>query len=155
MIYCDTDSVVFLYDPSYKHHMSPEAPPEQLPKGPRFGEALGEWSNELGEGEFIEEIVCGGANSYAYRTNLGKFVLRQKGITLDRANNDNEFTFENFKQMVLSDLTLTSAKRHQFVWNEKNKNIETRYIARTVRKTIDSKRVAVGPYETVPFGWGT
>ena len=66
-----------------------------------------------------------------------KFVLRQKGIALDRAN-DNEFTFENFKQMVLNDLQLTSAKRHQFVWNEKKKYIETRYIARTVRKTIDS-----------------
>ena len=73
---------------------------------------------------------------------------------MDRAN-DTEFTLENYKRAVLNDLTLKSAKRHQFVWNEKTKDIETRYIARTVRKTIDSKRAPVGEYDTVPFGWGT
>ena len=152
VIYCDTDSVIFLHDPDNPEHKSPETPPEQLPKGLRFGDALGEWSNELGEGEHIEEIVCGGAKSYAYRTNKGKVVLRQKGITLDRAN-AGAFTFENFKEMVLRDLRLKSDARHQFVWNEKTKDIETRFISREVRATIDSNRATVGKYETLPSGW--
>ena len=81
-------------------------------------------------------------------------MLRQKGITLERAS-DNEITFETFERMVLDDLTLKSAKRHQLVWNEKTKDIETRYISRTVRKTIDSRRTPVGKFDTVPFGWVT
>ena len=68
VIYCDTDSVLFLYDCNNPDHKDPETPPEDLPKGLHFGDALGEWSDELAEGENIEEIVCGGAKSYAYRT---------------------------------------------------------------------------------------
>ena len=55
--------------------------------------------------------------------------------------------------MVLHDLKLKSKERRQFVWNERTKDIETRYIAREVRKTVDSKRTAVGKYDTLPFRW--
>ena len=78
VIYCDSDSVIFLYECNNPNHKSPETPPEELPKWLRFGSALGEWSDELGEGEHIEEIVCGGAKSYAYRTTTASTCYAKK-----------------------------------------------------------------------------
>ena len=54
--------------------------------------------------------------------------------------------------MVLKDETIVSAKRHQFVWNQRTKDIETRRISRTVQATVDSKRSIVGN-DTFPFGY--
>ena len=74
-----------------------------------------------------------------------------KGITLDRATSD-IFTFERIKDIVLKNETLTSAERFQFVWN-KSTEIETRYIKREVRNTMDSKRVVLENNYTLPFGY--
>ena len=147
---CDTDACVFLHDPDDPTHKSPDAPPEDLPKGVSFGDALGQWSNELDPGDYIEEIACAGAKTYAYRTKNGKTAVRMKGITLD-ATNANIFTFNAVKQMVLNSEKLQSAPRHQFI-NEETLDVETRMISRTVRGTVDSKRCIVGDYDTVPFG---
>ena len=46
-------------------------------------------------GEWIVELVVGGAKSYAYRTHKGKIVVKQKGITLDKAN-ETRVNFEFF-----------------------------------------------------------
>ena len=54
--------------------------------------------------------------------------------------------------MVLEDKKIKSEKRYQFTWNQKTKDIETRYISRTVQATMDSKRVIVGN-DTLPFGY--
>ena len=139
----------------------------------RFGDALGEWENEFSEDEWIIEIVVGGAKSYSYVTNKGKIVIKQKGITLDRCNS-NIFTFENVKNIVLNNLplddqgepdklfkvnevtnklSLESEKRYQFTWNPKTKDIETRYVSRSVQSTIDSKRNMLSNFDTLPFGY--
>ena len=49
-------------------------------------------------------------------------------------------------------MKLESAKRYQFQWNKTTKDIETRYIDRTVNSTLDSRRDVVG-YDTKPFGF--
>ena len=152
-IYCDTDSIIFVYDKTNPLHKYPSNDDRSLPDNIRFGDALGQWEDEFKDGEYIEEILIGGAKSYAYVTNKGKTVVKQKGITLDRANS-NIFTFERMKQMVLDSKEISSEKRFQFVWNGQTKDIETRYISRTVRPTLDLKRAAVvGTPYTVPFGF--
>ena len=60
----------------------------QTPKTIKFGNGLGEWEDEFKGVDYITEIVVSGAKSYAYITNKGKIVVRQKGITLDRANSE-------------------------------------------------------------------
>ena len=100
LIYCDTDSVIFLYDEENPLHKFPSNEAQDLPGNVRFGDALGEWEDEFKSGEWIEEIVVSGAKSYSYRTNKGKLVIKQKGITLDRATS-NIFTFENVRNSVL------------------------------------------------------
>ena len=137
-------------NPLHKH---PNNDSDSLPNNVRFGDALGEWENEFKDGDFIKEIVVGGAKSYSYVTNKGKIVVKQKGITLDKANS-NIFTFEKVKDVVLNGDVLTSEKRYQFVWNQTTKDVETRYISRSVKSTLDSKRELVPiTYDTLPFGY--
>ena len=151
IIYCDTDSVIFLYDENDPTHKYPSNDAKDKPANISFGNALGEWENEFKDGDWIDEIVVAGAKSYAYRTSKGKTVIKQKGITLDRVNS-NIFTFENVRDMVLENDTLESAKRFQFVWNT-NKQIETRYISRSAKQTTDTKRILLSNHFTMPFGY--
>jgi hypothetical protein len=46
------------------------------------------WENEFDEDEWIVELVIGGAESYSYKTEKGKVVIKHKGITMDVANID-------------------------------------------------------------------
>ena len=48
--------------------------------------------------------------------------------------NSNIFIFENIRDMVLKNVQLESAKRHQFIWN-KQKDVETRFIDKTTKST--------------------
>ena len=107
-------------------HKYPSNDAADLPKNVRFGNALGEWEDEFKDGEYIKEIVVGGAKSYTYITNKGKRDVKQKGITLDCANS-NKFTFANVKNMVLDGDVLESEKRYMFIWNQTTKDVETRY----------------------------
>ncbi len=91
--YCDTDSVIFLYDETNPKHKHPKI--SKKPDDLEFGIGLGMWEDELKD-DYIEELVVGGAKSYDYKTNKGKIVIKQKGITLDRANNE-IFNFDTMK----------------------------------------------------------
>ena len=147
--YCDTDSVMFVYDETNPDHKAP-VNSESNPKTIRFGNGLGEWEDEF-KGGWITELVVGGAKSYAYVTNKGKTVIKQKGITLDKANSS-VVTFETMKNMVLNDNTIESEERFQFRWQNDTKDIVTVNIGRSIRSTISEKRTVIG-YDTLPFGY--
>ena len=72
--YCDSDSVMFIYDKNNDKHKEPVNDKKDvvLPKGIRFAKhkkgGLGDWEDEMDEGDWIEELVVGGAKSYTYRT---------------------------------------------------------------------------------------
>jgi len=44
---------------------------------------LGEWTDELGKGNYIKEWSSTGLKSYGYLTNTGKEVVKIKGFTLN------------------------------------------------------------------------
>ena len=135
-----------------KNHKYPTNDDTTKPTNIQFGDALGEWENEFSNDEWIDEIVVGGAKSYSYKTNKGKITIKQKGITLDRANS-NVFTFENVKNVSLKNVPLKSEERYQFTWNKTSKDIETKYLSRTVNSTINTKRILLENYDTLPFGY--
>ena len=149
LCYCDTDSVIFIYDSTNPKHRAPTNS-ESSPKPVKFGSALGEWTDEL-KGEWIIELIIGGAKSYAYVTNKGKTVIKQKGITLDRANSS-LVNFETMKDMILNDKNITSEKRYQFRWSNETKDITTAFIGKSIRSTIGEKR-GIDGYDTLPFGY--
>jgi hypothetical protein len=149
--YCDTDSVMFIYNKTNPLHKYPSNDAVDLPENVEFGKFLGAWEDELSEGEVINEFVFGGAKSYSYKTNTGKTVIKQKGITMDAANSK-IITFETMRAMVLNNTSIKSDKRYTFRWDVKSKDVITQFISRSIRSTVNSKRTIVG-YETLPFGY--
>jgi hypothetical protein len=172
--YCDTDSVIFLYDKTNENHKNPYI--HKAPDGLEFGKGLGQWEDEFDGKDYIVELVVGGAKSYSYKTKNGKVVVKQKGITLDKAN-DKVVNFEAMKRMVLNtkmfddcddegkqawmddmkersinDLGMESKLRHQFKWETCSKDIITKNIKRSIKSTIKEKRTVDG-FDTKPFGF--
>jgi hypothetical protein len=155
ILYCDTDSAIYVYDKTNPLHKKPSKDATDLPPTVSFGNGLSQWSNELAPGEHIEEIVIGGAKSYSYRCNTGRIVMRQKGITQDEANSK-LINFEKMRDMVLNlgvegKDTLKSAERFSFSTNAE-KQVITKFISRSIRSTVDQKRSLNG-FDTLPFGY--
>ena len=76
ILYYDTDSCYFfLKDPDDSNHKKPsndQARPKSITFAPNKKACLGQWECDLKEGEYITEFICGGAKSYAYKTNKEK-----------------------------------------------------------------------------------
>jgi len=153
VVYCDTDSVMFVYDETNSLHTYPSNDQQGMPKSIRFGKGLGEWEDEMKEGEWIAEIVLGGAKSYSYRTNKGKVITKQKGLTLD-VENSKLVNFDTLKHLVLNHMPnlnhIETKERFQFRWE--NKQVITKFISKSIRPTISEKRLING-YSTLPYGF--
>ena len=120
------------------------------------GTGLGQWEDEFDGKDYIEELVVGGAKSYSFKTaygstKKGKVQVKQKGITLDKANDD-VVNFETMIDMVLNNKSIKSEERHQFKWDKKSKDIITKYIGRSIKSTMNEKRTIDG-YDSLPFGF--
>jgi len=77
VLYCDTDSVMMLYDKTNPIHKNPYDN-QTLPDGLEVECGLGQWEDEFKGKDDIPELVIGGAKSYAYKTYNGKEVVKQK-----------------------------------------------------------------------------
>ena len=160
--YCDTDSVIFIYDETNPEHKSPE---KHKPDNFEFGGGLGQWEDEFDGKDYIEELVVGGDKSYSYKTKYGctkkgKAQVKQEGITLDMAN-DEVVNFDTMRDMVLNTTVkgpidppknkafdptrkIQSKDRFQFKWDTKTKDIVTTHISRSIRSTVNEKRQLMG-----------
>jgi hypothetical protein len=121
---------------------------------------------------YITEEVVAGAKSYAYIVKDGdveevettddsgvkvkskvlkdKIEIKQKGITMD-VKNCKKISFDAFKGAVLNGEKLESEKR--FMFKTINHEIQTKELSRQIRGTLDSKRVLISGYDSVPFGF--
>ena len=159
LIYCDTDSVIFLYDEDNPAHKHPELNSEEARQlGIEFGKGLGQWENEFkNPNEYITEICVLGAKAYAYKTSKGLSIIKQKGITLDLANED-LITFDEVVSVVTGEKdSIESAERFSIKWDEKSKEVITNYIKRKIRSTAHEKR-NIDPndqFNTLPFRYKT
>ena len=154
LCYCDTDSVIFLYDETNPNHKNPYI--HQTPKGLEVGSGLGQWEDEFDGKDYIEELIVGGAKSYSFKTAFGctkkgKVQVKQKGITLDKANDD-VVNFDTMKDLVLNSKPSQSKERHQFKWDAKSKDFVTKHISRSIRSTLNEKRQIDG-YDSLPIGF--
>ncbi len=67
--YCDTDSKIFMHDEDNPLHKNPYNEKDIIDaksKCLEFGTGLGQWEDEFSKDEWIDELVIGGAKSYAY-----------------------------------------------------------------------------------------
>jgi hypothetical protein len=150
VIYCDTDSVVFVVNKKNPKHKHPHND-QELPDKIKFGDSLGCWSDEMKGIAYIKEIVVGGAKSYAYTTSDGKIVCKQKRITLDMANSE-KINFQTMKDMILNNKSLESEPRFTFSWLNISKDVITKHIKKSIRSTVSEKRTIDG-YDTLPYGF--
>ena len=97
LLYADTDSCYFAYNPKNENHINPET--ADLPKGVELGDGLGCWETELSDG--VRFCGCG-AKSYAVDTKDPKNeTLKVKGLTIDFSNKD-KITFEAMAKIAKS-----------------------------------------------------
>ena len=69
VVYFDTDSVVFRSFPGVPY--------------PPLGDYLGDFKDELSEGNYIVEFASGGPKNYVYLTHKGKQECKVRGISLN------------------------------------------------------------------------
>ena len=88
VLYCDTDSVIYLLDDNAEMNI-------------KSSSKLGEWKDEC-EGEHITDFVSIAPKSYAYKMSNGETVVKCKGVTLNYEN-AKRVTFEDMKALVTGD----------------------------------------------------
>lgn len=72
VLYHDTDSIVYVYDPNNPNHNKME-----------IGDYLGEWTDELEGAKMIGTFISGGPKNYSYETDDGEYHTKIKGFTLN------------------------------------------------------------------------
>ena len=148
VLYFDTDSVIF----------------KSLPgeKPPPLGDYLGDFKNELNEGDTIVEFDSGGPKNYGYQTRQGKQECKVRGISLN-SEGSKQLNFPVLKQNVLDDIQepLTEGARqtavrkpYHIVRQAKDYSIQTeeqtkQYPLVYRKRVIDPRTFKTYPYRMV------
>ena len=142
LLYCDTDSIFFISKNGWRD--------------PELGDYLGEFTNELKDGEYITEFVSTGPKSYAYKViepngqNHTQAVC--KGFTFNNVI-DLKINFDSMKEMVCNDRSLKIiGPQLKFFRKLKNLTVCTNVINKLMQFTFD-KRVIENDFKTTPFGY--
>jgi hypothetical protein len=134
-LYCDTDSIIYEYDPN--QYNIPE------------GYMLGDWGNET-KGLPITEFASTGPKSYGYLTNGKVKECKMKGITLNWANSK-EVNFKALKLLIDGDKNELITKQNLRFVKNKETGIKTVKMTKQVKFTLDKR--AINGYWTYPFGY--
>ena len=142
----DTDSVIFKTSPRQTK--------------PELGEHLGDFKNELNEGDTVVEFASGGPKNYGYQTCQGKQECKVRGISLN-SEGSKQLNFPILRQNVLDEVQRPLARARQtavikpYHINRQAKD----YIIQTEEQTkqyqlVYSKRV-IEPrtFQTYPYGY--
>ena len=138
-LYYDTDSVIYVDR-------------EEDPCPVKLGDYLGELTNELKPGIYIEEFISGGPKNYAYTTSDGDECCKIRGFTLNHRNSQ-LLNFETMKQLVTHqsgqkiildpETKIVRDKKRRLVYNtQQKKDYQMVY---TKRRKLNN--------DTVPYGY--
>lgn len=141
MLYCDTDSLIFVDDGSCPLQCGPH---------------LGDLTDELESGDWIIEFVSSGPKSYAYRTNNGKVCCKIKGITLNHINSL-KLNFESLKrlicdgrseELITESLQFKIQKNHQIFTDDVNNKKVFRFTGnkRKIINSDDPNKIDTAPF---------
>jgi hypothetical protein len=154
LLYYDTDSVIFI-----------QRPGDWLPP---TGEGLGEWANEMKEGEsHITQFVSCGPKVYSYVTDTGRMELKVKGMTQNGFTEDilvyDEITksltrsgkkldFHQLRRLMDGTETNLNVVYPEYLKkNGKTQTINTVQLVKSLKKVYD-KRILLPNFCTFPFG---
>jgi hypothetical protein len=138
-LYADTDSVIYV-------ERTGEV---SLP----LGNLLGDFTNELDEGDHITTFISGGAKNYSYRTLHGIECCKVRGFTLNHANSK-AINFSTMKDMIQNDpnriITTTNPSkihRDKYTMHLYSSKEDKQY------RMVNTKRVFKNNFTSVPFGY--
>ena len=147
VLYFDTDSVIF----------------KSLPgeKPPPLGDYLGDFKNELNEGDTIVEFDSGGPKNYGYQTRQGKQECKVRGISLN-SEGSKQLNFPVLKQNVLDDIQepLTEGARqtavrkpYHIVRQAKDYSIQTEEQTKQYPLVYRKRVIDPRTFKTYPYGY--
>ena len=138
VLYFDTDSIIYISRPnSYT---------------PVLGNYLGDLTNELEKGDYIEEFVSAGPKNYGYKTIMGKSSCTVKGFTLN-SSTKKLINFNSIKNIVINDREeKIEAEQLKFIRNKHDWTVRTES-AKKIYGFVYSKRVLLDDFSSLPFGY--
>ena len=137
VLYMDTDSVIFKA--------------KEGDSMPSLGDYLGELTNELPLGHYIEEFISSGPKSYAYRQDDNKEKTKFKGVTINKKNS-NFVNFNSIKEIIFEDGEIVLPPYELFVRNKLKGAIYNRPLRKRVR-LVYTKRILLDNFDTLPYGY--
>ena len=155
VLYFDTDSVIYEYDDRDESEYRPD-----------MGDHLGQWTNELKEGQFIQKFVSSGPKSYGYITSAGVIETKLKGFTLDHttlqmlnftsirelvlfwADPDNNPLPDSYNGEARVNAHYSKIRRDKYKFQLFSRNEIKRF-----RVTYCKRRLIKGTYDTEPYGF--
>ena len=149
VLYFDTDSVVFLEDTD-----DPQQPQ------PVLGDYLGEFTNELDDGDYIVEFVSGGEKNYGYQTKLGHVECKVTGFRLN-SEGKTQLNYTVMRQNVLDEIQKPQkeprqtqvVKTHQIVRDAKTYELYTFPDYKRYQLVYDKRVVDPNTFQTFPYGY--
>ena len=147
VLYMDTDSVIYTQKPGQL----------SIPTG----NYLGQYTNELDEGDHIVEFVAAGPKNYAYNTKQGKQCCKVRGFTLNTRGQE-ILNFTSIKDLVLSEVlseededarTLTLHTPHKIIRCGKSKRIKTISQNKKYKLVFNKRVINADTYQSFPYGY--
>ena len=125
VLYMDTDSVIYTQKPTEL----------TIPTG----NYLGEFTNELDDGDHITEFVAAGPKNYAYITKQGKKCCKVRGFTLNERG-QKILHFASMKDLVLNEILLPEDKPRTLTLNNptKSQDVHPQKPSKLYRKKSDT-----------------
>ena len=119
---------------------------------PPTGDYLGQLTNELPPGHYIEEFVSGGPKNYAMRLDNGEERVHVRGFTLNFRNSQ-LINFQAIKDMVLHGHEgPTTVNDHKITRDVRKRKIVNKVESKKYR-LVYTKRVVLPNLTTVPYGY--
>ena len=151
ILYFDTDSLILSWKPG-----------QYIPK---LGDHLGDFTSELScknvgckgcsQEHYICEFIAAGPKNYAYKVDTGHTVCKVRGFTLQGIN-AKTINFDTMKELVMapgdSNVSYIMPEPSKITRHKTLSIIHNRSATKTYRMTYD-KRVLLGTYETIPYGF--
>ena len=146
-LYSDTDSIIFVQRPGDTYQ-------------PPLGDFLGEFTNELKQGDHIVEFCSGGPKNYGYKTHLGHVECKVRGFSLN-AEGKSQLNYDVLRRNTLEELTdaLEEPRTTPITWTHTIHRNVKEYLLETKRKIKDYKLVytkrILDPetFYTYPYGY--
>lgn len=145
VLYHDTDSVIYICRPGVN-----EVP---------LGDYLGELTDELDPGDYIQEFVSGGPKNYAYRTLAGKEKVCVKGFSFNYANSK-IVNFDAIKDLLQDEVGEPPRKKRKLdtpavnrIRRDKARNVVYNQSECKQYRVVYNKRMLKTDMTTLPYGY--